>query len=100
MTPLEACDAAVELLRKVGFVHVRTSMKTTLCYYALPGRIGTIRVSTHSRKKDRRDLHRHGRVVSHITFPWGGKKNLLPMSVEFATCWAIGHYMLKARYEA
>lgn len=98
MTPLDACDRSAELLRGAGFVFVRASMKSTSCYYALPGYVGTIRVSTHSRKRDKRP-HSSGPVVAHVTFPRGCKQFLTESSVLHTTACGVGHFMLKAKRE-
>lgn len=103
LTPLEACDYSTSLLKKAGFQFIRTSLKSTSCYYGLPGRIGTIRVSLHTRKKDKKDRHNSGPVVSSIVFSpaQADSKGLIkfPQSVEFMIASAIGLYMIRAEHE-
>jgi hypothetical protein len=101
MTPLDFCDGAAELLRKAGFIFVCASMKSTSCYYRLPDRSGTLRVSIHGRKKDRAGVHQTGRVHAQATFPAGSAnaRGILDKGHEYlegVVARAIGIYMLRA----
>lgn len=96
LAPLEACDRAAEHLRVAGFVFAVASMKSTSCYYSRPGYFGTIRVSVHSKKKDRHRFHQSGPVVSRATFPACGGP-VTELRVQNAVANAIGMFMLKAR---
>ena len=46
---LHLCAAAAELLKRAGFRHVYTSMKTESCYYEFAGRPMLLRVTSPNR---------------------------------------------------
>lgn len=96
LAPLDACDRAAEHLRAAGFVFAKASMKSTSCYYSRPGYLGTIRVSIHSKKKDRVSFHETGPVVARATFPSQGGP-VTGLRVENYVANAIGMFMMKAK---
>lgn len=101
LTPLECCDRAADLLRQAGFEFVTASMKSTSCYYRLPGYEGTLRVSIHGRKRDRRAFHNSGPVLAHVTFPIGSasRHGMLNKGGDYllhVVATGIGHYLIKA----
>ena len=100
-TPLDCCDKAADLLRRAGFVFVCASLKSTSCYYQLPGHEGTLRVSIQSRKKDRAGRHQTGKVHAQATFAAGsanrhGHIDKPEIYIESTVALAIGLYMLRA----
>jgi hypothetical protein len=95
---LELCNRAGEMLKRAGFVHYQTSMKTEATYYRWPGRKETIRVADHPRKTSGSNRNNiaakitfHGR---HIDPP--GMMNISDEKVSSKVAYAIGTYFLKS----
>jgi hypothetical protein len=100
MAPLatEACDYAADILKKAGFAHRYTSMKSEACYYGLDPHPGVIRVA----------MHRHGHgdrtlmpIFAKLTFREGAAgasggclKSWQQLDEMIAR--AVGHYLLRA----
>lgn len=92
--PYEACIRAAYLLRQVGFVHCYTSMKSEAAYYALPGRIGLLRVAAHSKDNGHGTA---GKTVSRLTLPKATVQNISDEKFEMLVALAVGQYVMRAR---
>lgn len=99
---LELCARAGELLKRVGFVHYQTSMKTESTYYRWPDRVYLIRVASHGGRQSRSmwpGARKH--VIAKITFRGThldpkGMMNISDEKVENIVAMAIGRYFLKS----
>lgn len=88
---LAAMEAAAGLLRRLGFEHRYSSMKSEACYYGQPGRTEVIRIASHGRKHKRRNGGCAGRVAATITF--GANQGAFSWPEIFRrTCEAVGRY--------
>jgi hypothetical protein len=94
---LELCARAGEILKRVGFVHHQTSLKTEAAYYKWPGRRELLRIAAHSRKKPCFGLDP---VAAKITFSGNcldppGNIRMANGVFERMLAGAIGRYFLK-----
>jgi hypothetical protein len=69
MNVLEAVSRAGEILKAAGFELQKVSMKSEACYYGLPGRHGSLRVSTH---RNRRGTIGNDTTIATLTFHGNG----------------------------
>lgn len=90
MTELEACAYAAGLLKRVGFEHVYTSLKSEACYYAIPGRADVLRVAGHRYGGQEFGL---ASVVCCLTIT--SSKNWGEVQIAEMTARAIGYYYLR-----
>ncbi len=95
---LDLCNRAAEMLKRVGFVHYQTSMKTPAAYYRWPDRQALIRVAEHNRKTSGSNRNN---IVAKITFRGthvdpAGMMNISDEKVENVVALAIGRYFLKS----
>ena len=100
---LELCNRAGELLKRVGFIHHQTSMKTEAVYYRWPDRPHLIRVAEHGRQRARTRTS-HGWVVAAVTFRGrhtdrAGTISMGENKVESIIALAIGQYFLRSTEE-
>ena len=90
------------MLKKVGFVHHQTSMKTEASYYRWPDRPQLIRVATHGGRQSRNAFPMaRENVIAKITFRGThvdppGMMNISDEKVERVVALAIGQYFLKS----
>lgn len=100
LSPLEACDQAICLLKQAGFEFVKVSMKSHTAYYRFPGRYGVLRVGTHP-KSNGNSRAETGPVCGTITYSPAhakadGKLLLSAIHVENTVANAVGRYMIKS----
>ncbi len=87
---LALCSYSVEILKKAGFVHFHTSMKSEACYYRLGDREGVLRVAGH------RFGRTEGRMISApvwscLTWPQKPPKNREGVHSHIVS--AVGRYI-------
>lgn len=95
---LALCQEAGEMLKRAGFVHHQTSMKTEAVYYKWPGRQEKIRVAEHARKTSGSNRNN---IVAKITFRGThmdppGMMNISDEKFEKVVAMAIGQYFLRS----
>lgn len=95
VSPHEACGIAARCVRCAGFVHVWTSMSSEACYYAFPGRHGTLRIATHS-KGGKNPNMKDGPTVVSITFPEVNSRGFSHEHVENYAANDIGLYLIRS----
>ena len=95
---LEACDAAVTLLKSIGFKLACTSRKSDASYYIMPGYHGVIRVSAQ-RYSNSEQRNSEMPIVGKATFR-SNHGPMAPLRVEEIVMQALGRYFYKRmRYE-
>lgn len=89
--------AASEMLKSAGFIYYQTSMKSEAVYYKFPGRREVLRVSSHSRNKQK-TLYGLDTVATSLTinFRGCGKRGLRVLDIENRVAMAIGYFMLRS----
>ena len=101
----ELVDYAVAVLKKVGFVAHKTSLKSIATYYKLPGRVGVLRVAIHGTYfKKKVKYHGLDKVVSSIVFKPTvisdpGKVRICWEAVDMFIALAVGKYFVFAEKE-
>lgn len=96
---LDLCRRAGDMLKRAGFVHFQTSMKTEAVYYRWPDRHHLIRVAAHGGRAPRGSMRDN--VVAKVTFRGThcappGMMNISDEKVRVMVAHAIGVYFLKS----
>lgn len=101
--PEVACAEAEELVLRAGFLFERASSQSEARYFRFPGRVGVLRIATHSKGGWRNASgFASGPVFASVTFSRkatqtnNGFLAVSKIYVEWQTATAIGIYMMRS----